>query len=164
MTLARFLAAALLFWSVSCFAQDRQPIGDLPAFHQVQSVPVFGSAAAAPSAPWRLAPNDPQHVGASTPLEHTQQFPKQEFKSELARHVSTAPLGAEAQLMASPRQFVIGPDGVLSDSICYTIRSYVVARDAKGSDATHLVRSSTCQPASRFHVRTAQGESASHER
>lgn len=158
MTLARFLAAALLLWSVSCLAQDRQPMGyALPAFHQVQSVPAFGSAAAAPSAPWQFVPNQAQNVGPSIPLEHPRQFPKQKFKSDLSRD-------AEAQLIASSPQFVIGPDGVLSDSTCYTIRSYVVARDAKGSDSTHLVHSSTCQPASRYHVRTAQAQSTSPER
>lgn len=158
MTLARFLAAALLLWSVSCLAQDRQPMGfALPALHQVQSVPASGSAAAAPSAPWQFVPNDAQNIGSSTPLEHPQQFPKQKFRSDLGKE-------AEAQLIDSPQQFVIGPDGVLSDSTCYTIRSYVVARDAKGSDSTHLVRSSTCEPASRYHVRTARGESTSPER
>lgn len=35
---------------------------------------------------------------------------------------------------------------------CYTIRSYVVARDSKDSDATHLVGYSTCRPANRYRV------------
>lgn len=40
---------------------------------------------------------------------------------------------------------------------CYSIRSYVVARDSKGSDATHLVGYSTCRPANRYRVwKTAQ--------
>lgn len=43
-----------------------------------------------------------------------------------------------------------------SGSLCYTIRSYVVARDSKDSDSTHFVRSSTCQPASRYRVRTIE--------
>ena len=37
--------------------------------------------------------------------------------------------------------------------ICYNIRGYVVARDSKDSDATHPVKSSTCQRASRFRVK-----------
>jgi hypothetical protein len=40
------------------------------------------------------------------------------------------------------------------DTTCYAIRSYVVARDSKTSDATHPVGYSTCQPASRYRVRT----------
>ncbi|HEV2470470.1 MAG TPA: hypothetical protein VGS78_14865 [Candidatus Sulfotelmatobacter sp.] len=40
---------------------------------------------------------------------------------------------------------------------CYSIRSYVVARDSKNSDATHLVGYSTCRPANRYRVwKTAQ--------
>jgi hypothetical protein len=40
---------------------------------------------------------------------------------------------------------------------CYSIRSYVVARDRKDSDATHLVGYSTCRPANRYRVwKTAQ--------
>lgn len=35
---------------------------------------------------------------------------------------------------------------------CYSIRSYVVARDSKDSDATHLVGYSTCRPANRYRV------------
>lgn len=40
------------------------------------------------------------------------------------------------------------------DEICYNIRSYVVARDSRDSDATHPVKSSTCQLASRYRVKT----------
>ncbi len=57
------------------------------------------------------------------------------------------------------------PDGELTtDSICYSIRSYVVARDDKGSDSTHPVSSSNCQPASRYHVKKAQPEPGSADR
>lgn len=41
------------------------------------------------------------------------------------------------------------------DSYCLNIRSYVVARDSKNSDSVHLVGSTTCVPASRFRLRTA---------
>jgi hypothetical protein len=68
-------------------------------------------------------------------------------------------------------QFRIGPNGrpfkvqtpdtLLSglpgqDNSCYAIRSYVVARDDKNSDSTHLVGYSTCQPSSRYHVKSAE--------
>jgi len=43
------------------------------------------------------------------------------------------------------------------DSTCYTIRTYVFSRDDKDSDSTHLVGYSTCQPASRYRLRTAAG-------
>lgn len=40
------------------------------------------------------------------------------------------------------------------DGLCYTMRSYVVARDSKHSDATHPVSYSTCQKASRYRLYT----------
>jgi hypothetical protein len=53
---------------------------------------------------------------------------------------------------------------LLSDNTCYAIRSYVVARDDKDSDSTHLVHYSTCQPASRYRLRTTQIEVQPTER
>ena len=41
------------------------------------------------------------------------------------------------------------------DSYCLNIRSYVVARDSKNSDSVHLTGYTTCVPASRFRLRTA---------
>lgn len=40
------------------------------------------------------------------------------------------------------------------DTTCYSIRSYVVARDNKNSDAVHPVGYTTCVPASRYRLRT----------
>ena len=57
------------------------------------------------------------------------------------------------------------PDGeYTTDSICYSIRSYVVERDDKDSDSTHPVGSSTCQPANRYRVKKAQADSGSSQR
>jgi hypothetical protein len=42
------------------------------------------------------------------------------------------------------------------DSLCYTVRSYKVARDNPQSDSTHAVGSSTCQPAARFHTHSIE--------
>lgn len=56
-------------------------------------------------------------------------------------------------------QVLFGPDGQpLADNVCYSIRSYVVVRDSPHSDTTHLVGYSTCQPATRFRVRSTSGE------
>ena len=61
--------------------------------------------------------------------------------------------------------FLVLPDGELvTDNFCYSIRSYVVARDEKDSDSTHLVKSSTCTPARRFHVRKADDQQKSPNR
>ncbi|HVN21015.1 MAG TPA: hypothetical protein VMU05_19675 [Dongiaceae bacterium] len=61
---------------------------------------------------------------------------------------------------------VIGPDGaertivsldgrLALEPMCYAIRSYVVARDSKNSDSVHPVGYTTCIPASRYQLRTA---------
>jgi hypothetical protein len=53
----------------------------------------------------------------------------------------------------------ISPSGGDSgENFCFKIRSYVVARDSKDSESTHFVRSSTCQPASKYRVKTTQAE------
>jgi len=48
----------------------------------------------------------------------------------------------------------IAPDS-LADHYCLKIRSYLMARDSRSSDSTHLVGYSTCLPASRYRLRTA---------
>ena len=50
------------------------------------------------------------------------------------------------------------------DTLCYKIRSYVVARDNKDSDSVHPVGYSTCQPASRYRLRTTQIQTGSSDR
>ena len=44
--------------------------------------------------------------------------------------------------------------GLQGDSLCYAIRSYVVARDSKNADSVHPVGYTTCVPASRYQLRT----------
>lgn len=41
------------------------------------------------------------------------------------------------------------------NTVCYTIDSYVVARDGKDSDAVHPVGSSTCIRGSQIHLKSA---------
>ena len=47
------------------------------------------------------------------------------------------------------------------DTFCLKMRSYLVARDSRRSDSTHLVGYSTCQPANRYRLRTAVGSDQS---
>ena len=57
----------------------------------------------------------------------------------------------------SPNDSMIASGGrVIDDTVCYKIRSYVVARDNKDSDSVHPVSYSTCQPASRYRLRTTE--------
>ena len=50
----------------------------------------------------------------------------------------------------------VTPDGPLAtDFTCLSIRSYVVKRDSKNSDSVHPAGYSTCVPAKRFSLKTA---------
>lgn len=42
-----------------------------------------------------------------------------------------------------------------SDSVCLTLRTYKAEREAQDSDVTHIVGSSTCQPSSKYKLKTA---------
>ncbi len=97
------------------------------------------AAIATPSEPWRIIPDQDQfRVDPGT----------RNFKLK-ERFVTMTP-GRDGQLDA--------------DTTCYTMRSYVVARDAKDSDSTHPVSYSTCQPATRYRVKTTDIRSESVDR
>jgi hypothetical protein len=86
-------------------------------------------------------------------------------KAEAASDVDHMPLNGDN---LQPSQFLLPPglrsqlekraeearasEQQRSDATCYAMRSYKVARDEKGSDSTHPVAYSTCQPASRIHT------------
>lgn len=40
------------------------------------------------------------------------------------------------------------------DGVCYTMRTYVMAREDKDSDATRMVRATRCLPASKIEFKT----------
>jgi hypothetical protein len=48
-----------------------------------------------------------------------------------------------------------GPTETFNDAICATMRTYVMARERRGSDVTRMVGYSRCQPAWKFQLRTA---------
>ena len=41
------------------------------------------------------------------------------------------------------------------DGVCYTLRTYVMARDERDSDTTHMVRATRCLPAWKLQFKTA---------
>jgi hypothetical protein len=88
------------------------------------------------------------HKSGQTTREPWQIIP--DLSSELF-----SPLRPQTQAVIRPYL----PDGEISANwICYSIRSYVVARDDEDSDSTHPVSSSDCQPANRYRVKKAQEE------
>ena len=105
----------------------------LPAFTQDHSstsgkTPDFRTApAATASEPWRIIPKSDKDKGfvLNTPEMDSQGI-------------------------------AVSPDGPLAtDFTCLSIRSYVVKRDSKNSDSVHPAGYSTCVPAKRFRLKTA---------
>lgn len=57
-------------------------------------------------------------------------------------------------LSPDDRMSFASPGERIDGTVCYTIRSYVVARDRKDSDSVHPAGYSTCQPSNRYRLRT----------
>jgi len=134
MTLARLLAAALLVCSLSAFGQDSPKGNRAPSVFF--RLPGVDLAATA-TEPWRIIPNKPD--GRSSILNQSD--------------INWLPAVQSRETT-----------GWEDDEFCYAIRSYVVARDSKDSDSTHPVSSSTCRPANRYHVKSADIHQDSSER
>jgi hypothetical protein len=136
MTSARLLAVALLFCPLLIFGQEKQqPAANDPS----PAVPADSSSYRALSG---------------------------EQKAELTlRALQRLQAGHHYDPNTEHPWITVSRDGNILgwgvDENCYTIRSYVVERDAKDSDATHLVRSSTCQRASHYQVKNADAQSDS---
>jgi hypothetical protein len=157
MTLARLLAATVLFCSLLAFAQDRQIISG----NSVSASVTNGEATATLSEPWRFIPNRPDLTSESADHIRVDQYRFDQGKLDFRT--------GDSKLEAKTRPPVLGLDGELvreldGDTTCYAIRSYVVARDSKDSDSTHPAGYSTCRRASRYHLKTAVGPSLSKER
>ena len=161
MTPVRLLAVALLLCSLPAIAQDNKlgvnisgPVNPLPRdFKAYLGTP--RGVAATTAEPWRVIPN--QLADASphdNPMSHLRideyQLPQSSRDDRAQLVIPSQDSGAFPT--AQPQA---------ADTICYSIRSYQVARDSKSSDATHPAGYSTCQPASRYHVKSAVGQTHS---
>lgn len=130
----RLLVAALCASSLPACAQDHPTAGS-PAPSNLQTGQTPDFRSAPPSSePWRIFPSAPS--GDKTPV-----------------------------FLAVPDENnLLTADGLSTDKVCYAIRSYVVARDSKDSDSVHAVGYSTCQPASRYRLKTTVLQQDSSDR
>ncbi len=139
MILARLLAGTLVLCSTLALAQKNITVSAVSD----PAVTANNSMTAATSEPWMIFPNQPSQAAAEKdPLNRLQ---IDQFKG--------------LRILLSG----VGGD-LISDATCLKIRSYVVARDSKNSDSTHPVSYSTCQPASRYRLRTTEIRSGSLDR
>jgi hypothetical protein len=162
MPVARLLVAVFILCASSTFAQEQHLTSD--RLHG-DSFDIFDNYfASAPattlSEPWRIIPEQPQQTDSSASSPNTA---NDEARSKvLAKQVEQASrILASIPFDPDSQRFWIkfSPEGEvqqwgLADKVCLVLRTYVVARDSKDSDATHLVRSSICQPASRYSLKS----------
>jgi len=145
MPLARLACVLLVLWPMSAFAQLAPPsdqTGTSPASPET-SFNVFDPLGSLFSQP----PQADAAPSVRIPLRDSQELAME----ALARLRADKRFDPRYQ---HPMVFV-SRDGRVAWALaedCFFIHSYVVARDEKDSDSTHFVRSSTCQPSSRYQV------------
>jgi hypothetical protein len=172
MTLARMVGTALLFCCALTAAQDQQvKIGRLPENSNVivsdrlpgnSNMIVLGKdengrykicRAVGPFPCDGRRAFDARLFGSSNTVPHEDAAQRLEEAANTDKgedsHITSLDLNSDHGIF-------IYPDGLGLDGVCFAIRSYVMVRDRKDSDSTHLVHTSTCQPASRYHFRTAE--------
>lgn len=122
----RLLLPALLLCGFTAFAQN-QPLRSGDSNNKMQPAPELRTpAASTPEEPWRIIPKADKDHG----------------------FVMTTPEMGSG--------IVVSPDGPLAaDVTCLAIRSYLVKRDSKDSDSVHPAGYTTCVPAARFRLKTA---------
>jgi hypothetical protein len=157
MTSSRLFIAALLLSALPVCAQDspngHRMAGQLPLF-------CFDPAATR-SEPWRIVPDLPAKFRSGADLMEPLRSSARSVDSERPACRASVTDSADQTILSTrvsttagiPESAVLRSD---SDLTCYTIRSYVVARDSKGSESTHPAGYSTCRPSDRYQVRTTE--------
>ncbi len=143
MTLARLLAATLLLSSLPALAQDQTQDQTKDANQRIGNQ---WKAPATSSDPWQLLSSEPAEPGfvvSALDPSRLDQYRYDQLKADGRSAKSPFDISVSAR---KPRQD--------SDITCLKIRSYVVARDDRNSDSTHMVSYSTCQPAERYGLKT----------
>ena len=126
------LLATVALCCLPALAQDSPLISENPSTKGLQA-PAF-----------RTAPS-------AKPDEHWRIIPKSDKDRILLMNPETDRKG-----------MAVSPDGPLAaDTLCYSIRSYLVKRDSKHSDSVHPAGYSTCVPAARYRLKTADAVSDS---
>ncbi len=156
MTLTRLLFASLVVCSALAFAQTKTD--SLKGSDQAAAANNLATVAS--SEPWKIIPNQPTHATSGSNALDLLQVDKYKM-SRSKTETRTLLLGREADAGMVLSGLNGQPDGVTT---CLKIRSYVVARDSKDSDSTHPVSYSTCQPSSRYGLKTTEVRSGSANR
>jgi hypothetical protein len=144
------LLTAVLFFAASAFAQEQLSSATRPS----QTAVSEKSVQATTSEPWKIFLNQPTDWNAGK--NRLQQFQIDAYKIDRSRiDPNRRPFRWGSQI----DDIQLG-----DDTVCYKIRSYVVARDNKESDSVYPVGYSTCQPASRYRLRRTQVQTDTSDR
>ena len=164
MPVTHLAAAALLLCSPLAFGQNQQGhaytdvLAPPYSISYFESLHDFNRSEVAPSEPSWIALKRPQNASqAKVPSLPVPVTPDGALAVDHSGQNSPTSIKA-----GSPNKKIQELES--EDTICYSIRSYVVARDEKDSDSTHPVGSSTCQPVSRYGLRSADLQPNSHDR
>ena len=158
MTLIRLLLASLLLCSLSAFSQDQIiDTAQMPG-NDISSYVANRGAAVTPSEPWKIIPD---RLSART-MDSADHIRVDQFRVDQGQvDLRTG----KSKPDAKPRTLALGLDGRLDDdATCYTMRSYVVARDSRDSDSTHLTGYSTCQRATKYRLKATEQQPVQVER
>jgi hypothetical protein len=137
------LFSTIVFFASAVFAQDQQ------------AKPNPSPASAAPTAPVTSTNPEPWRIIQKTAQEPGQ--PSAQAGNESLLNIVDGNAQAFPFTPSSRPKRVLHSEEVeqlMNGNTCYSIRSYLMARDSKDSDSTHLVSTSTCQPAQRYTVKT----------
>ena len=154
MTSVRLLTAAVLLCTASAFAQEQLSSTTRPN----RTAEPEKAAQTAATEPWKLVINPP--VDWNDGKDRLQQFQIDAYKidpSKIDPNRRPFRWGSQIDDIVIDRQ--LG-----DDTLCYKIRSFVVARDSKDSESVHPVGYSTCQPASRYRLKKTQIQTGSSAR
>jgi hypothetical protein len=132
MSPVRILVLTLMVCAPLLFAQEKSLTSSGSAAQASPTINIAG-----------LATPESQSTDSKNPLFEARNFVLAPETAEFAEFKNPGP---------EEQAFVIAPGGG-EDTLCFAIRSYVVARDSKNSDATHPVGYSTCRPAKRYGVK-----------
>ena len=149
MDLAHLLPIALLVCSVPALAQVQPPSSSFSGPLATLAAQDQSSQVTSPD-PWKIIPDLPLTPNSGSNTQDSMRIDQfRILDSSKGSLIASNPNPKTRVLVLPDGQ----PDG---DTTCYAIRSYVVARDSKDSDSTHLAGYSTCQRANRFRMKNAE--------
>jgi len=110
---------------------------------------------AAPAASNAQTANPPTIKTESTDSNPVLLLPEKQLNQERPLEQTDRALVLAQPLMEHGGDLVLR-ESAENDDLCYSMRTYVMAREDKTSDVTHFVRQVKCTPARKFNYKTTE--------